>query len=45
MLFRSDAKFAKVYDINLDEIEPIVAKPHFVDSVVPAKECPQSFQG
>ena len=35
----ADAKFAKVYDINLDEIEPIVAKPHFVDSVVPAKEC------
>ena len=35
----ADAKFAKVYDINLDEIEPIVEKPHFVDSVVPAKEC------
>ena len=34
-----DAKFAKVYEINLDEIEPIVAKPHFVDQVVPAKEC------
>ena len=40
-LFKSDddAKFAKVYDINLDEIEPIVAKPHFVDQVVPATEC------
>ena len=34
-----DAVFSEVYDINLDEIEPIVAKPHFVDNVVPAKEC------
>ena len=34
-----DAVFAAVYDINLDEIVPIVAKPHFVDSVVPATEC------
>lgn len=33
-----DALFSKVYDIDLDEIEPIVAKPHFVDNVVPAKE-------
>ncbi len=33
-----DAVFAEVYDIDLDEIEPIVAKPHFVDNVVPAKE-------
>lgn len=33
-----DAEFSAVYDINLDEIEPIVAKPHFVDNVVPAKE-------
>ena len=33
-----DAVFSEVYDINLDEIEPIVAKPHFVDNVVPAKE-------
>lgn len=34
-----DAKFAKVYDIDLSTIRPIVAKPHFVDSVVEAKEC------
>lgn len=35
----ADAKFAKVYDIDLSTIRPIVAKPHFVDSVVEAKEC------
>lgn len=34
----ADATFAKVYDIDLSEIVPIVAKPHFVDNVVPAKE-------
>jgi len=33
-----DAKFAEVYDIDLGTIESIVAKPHFVDNVVPAKE-------
>ena len=39
-LFSSDldANFAAVYDIDLSEIQPIVAKPHFVDNVVPAKE-------
>ncbi|MCR5272263.1 MAG: 3-isopropylmalate dehydratase large subunit [Lachnospiraceae bacterium] len=39
-LFKSDddAIFSEVYDIDLSEIEPIVAKPHFVDNVVPAKE-------
>ena len=39
--FRSDedAVFAETYDIDLNTIVPIVAKPHFVDSVVPAKEC------
>lgn len=39
-IFKSDedAAFAKVYDIDLSEITPIVAKPHFVDNVVPAKE-------
>lgn len=35
----ADAKYAKVYDIDLSAIRPIVAKPHFVDSVVDAKEC------
>lgn len=34
-----DAQFAKVYDIDLGTIRPIVAKPHFVDSVVDAKAC------
>lgn len=34
-----DAQFAKVYDIDLSTIKPIVARPHFVDSVVDAKEC------
>ena len=34
-----DATFAKVYDIDLSTIRPIVAKPHFVDSVVDAKDC------
>lgn len=40
-LFASDedAVFAATYDIDLSEIQPIVAKPHFVDNVVPAKEC------
>ena len=33
-----DAVYAKVYDIDLSTIGPIVAKPHFVDNVVPAKE-------
>ena len=34
-----DAVFSAVYDIDLSEIRPIVAKPHFVDNVVPVKEC------
>lgn len=33
-----DAEFAAVYDIDLSTITPIVAKPHFVDNVCPAKE-------
>lgn len=33
-----DAEFEQVYDIDLSTIQPIVAKPHFVDNVVPAKE-------
>ncbi len=33
-----DAEFAAVYDFNLDEIEPVVAKPHFVDSLAPVSE-------
>ena len=40
-IFKSDegAKYAKVYEIDLSTIQSIVAKPHFVDNVVPAKEC------
>lgn len=34
----ADAVYAKVYDIDLSKIRPIVAKPHFVDNVVPAEE-------
>ena len=34
----ADAHFAAVYDIDLNTITPIVAKPHFVDNVCPAKE-------
>ncbi|MCR5581340.1 MAG: 3-isopropylmalate dehydratase large subunit [Pseudobutyrivibrio sp.] len=34
-----DANFAQIIDVNLSEIQPIVAKPHFVDNVVPAKDC------
>lgn len=34
-----DAHFEKTYDINLSGIIPIVAKPHFVDNIAPAKEC------
>ncbi len=39
-IFKSDddAVFAQVIDIDLSQIQPIVAKPHFVDNVVPAKE-------
>lgn len=35
----ADAVYAKEYDIDLSSIKPIVAKPHFVDQVVDAKEC------
>lgn len=40
-IFKSDddAVFSEVYDIDLSTIEPIVAKPHFVDNVVKASEC------
>lgn len=33
-----DAVFAKTYHIDLSTIAPIVAKPHFVDNVCPARE-------
>ena len=33
-----DAVFCETYDIDLGSIEPIVAKPHFVDNVCPATE-------
>ena len=33
-----DAVYAEVYDIDLGSVEPIVAKPHFVDNVCSAKE-------
>lgn len=34
-----DAVYAEEYEVNLSELTPIVAKPHFVDNVVNAKEC------
>ena len=34
----SDARFEKVYDIDLSEIVPVVAKPHFVDNISPVEE-------
>ncbi len=34
----ADAHYENVYDIDLNEIEPIVAKPHFVDNIAPASE-------
>lgn len=33
-----DAEFAEVYDIDLSEIQPVVAKPHFVDNLTPVSE-------
>ena len=33
-----DARFEKVYHINLDEIDPVVARPHLIDDVVPVEE-------
>ena len=33
-----DAKFLKVYDYDLDKIEPVVARPDFVDDVIPLSE-------
>ncbi len=40
-MFKSDddAEFAKVYDINVSEVVPVVAKPHFVDNISPVSEC------
>ncbi len=34
-----DATFADEYEVDLSEITPVVAKPHFVDNVVNAREC------
>ena len=41
-LFTSDpdAKFLKVYDYDLDKIEPVVACPDFVDNITPLRELP-----
>ena len=40
-LFASDpdAVYAEEYEVDLSVITPIVAKPHFVDNVVNAREC------
>ncbi len=34
----ADAKYEKVFDIDLSEIEPVVAKPHFVDNIAPIRD-------
>lgn len=34
-----DAVYAKEYTIDLGTIRPVVAKPHFVDNLAPAKDC------
>ncbi|MCD7733660.1 MAG: 3-isopropylmalate dehydratase large subunit [Clostridiales bacterium] len=34
-----DAVYAETYDIDLGSVVPVVARPHFVDQVVPATEC------
>ncbi|MBO5573271.1 MAG: 3-isopropylmalate dehydratase large subunit [Clostridium sp.] len=34
-----DAKFEKVYDIDMSTVVPVVAKPHFVDNIAPVSEC------
>ena len=33
-----DAKFLQVYEYDLDKIEPVVARPDFVDDVIPLRE-------
>lgn len=33
-----DAHFEKTYDIDLSSIEPVVAKPHFVDNIAPVSD-------
>lgn len=42
-LFTSDpdAAFLKVYDYDLDKIEPVVACPDFVDNITPLKDLPK----
>jgi len=34
----ADAQFLKVYEYDLDKIEPVVARPDFVDDVIPLSE-------
>lgn len=36
------AEYAKVIEINLDELEPMVAKPHMPDNVVKVSELPKT---
>ena len=36
-----DATFLKVYDYDLDKIEPVVACPDFVDNITPLKDLPK----
>jgi aconitate hydratase len=38
LLLDADAEYDKIIEINLDELEPLVAKPHMPDLVVKARE-------
>ncbi len=37
-----DASYAAVVDVDLGELEPLVAKPHMPDNVVPVRELPRT---
>lgn len=37
------AEYAKVIEINLDELEPMVARPHMPDNVVKVSELPKTY--
>ncbi len=38
----SDAEFCQTFNFNLDEIVPVVARPHTVDNVCPVKDLPET---
>ncbi len=38
----SDAEFCEIFNFDLDEIVPVVARPHTVDNVCPVSELPET---